>query len=91
MKRYLIERLIPGVGDMNRSELQGASATSNEALARLAGKVQWVHSYVTDDRTFCIYLADDERSVHEHARLSGFPATRVTEVRTTIEPMTAMG
>jgi hypothetical protein len=90
MKRYLIERDIPGVGRMNGEQLKGASATSNGALAKLAGKVQWVHSYVTDDKTFCIYLADHEASVHEHARLSGFPASRVTEVRTIIEPMTAM-
>jgi hypothetical protein len=90
MKRYLIERNIPGVGRMNGGELKGASATSNAALAQLAGKVQWVHSYVTDDKTFCIYLADQEQTVHEHARLSGFPASTVTEVRTIIEPMTAM-
>jgi hypothetical protein len=90
MKRFLIERNIPGVGRLNGAELKGASATSNEALAKLAGKVQWVHSYVTDDQTFCIYLADHEASVHEHAQLSGFPASKVTEIRTVIEPMTAM-
>jgi hypothetical protein len=88
MKRYLIERDIPGVGRMNSQELKGASANSNSALARLGGKVQWVHSYVTDDKTFCIYLADHEASVHEHAKLSGFPASKITEVRTVIEPMT---
>ena len=90
MKRYLIERNIPGVGSMNGQQLKGASATSNDALAKLSGKVQWVHSYVTDDQTFCIYLADQEASVHEHARLSGFPASKITEVHTVIEPMTAM-
>jgi hypothetical protein len=90
MKRYLIERNIPGVGRMNGQELKGASTTSNAALAKLQGKVQWVHSYVTDDKTYCIYLADGEGSVHEHAQLSGFPASRITEVRTVIEPMTAM-
>lgn len=90
MKRYLIERNIPGVGRLNGEQLKGASATSNAALAELAGKVQWVHSYVVDDKTFCVYLADDEALVHEHARLSGFPASRVTEVRTVIEPMTAV-
>jgi hypothetical protein len=90
MKRYLIEREIPGVGHLNDIELKGASAKSNEALAALSGKVQWINSYVTDDRTYCIYLADREASVHEHARLSGFPASKVTEVRTIIEPMTAM-
>ncbi|MGA8006670.1 MAG: DUF4242 domain-containing protein [Burkholderiales bacterium] len=90
MKRYLIERNIPGVGRLNGQDLKTASATSNAALAQLAGKVQWVQSYVVDDKTFCVYLAEDESSVHEHARLSGFPASKVTEVRTVIEPMTAV-
>jgi hypothetical protein len=89
MKRFLIERNIPGVGQLNRAQLKDASATSNSALAQLAGKVQWVQSYVVDDKTFCIYLADHETSVQEHARLSGFPASKVSEVRTVIEPMTA--
>lgn len=89
MKRYVIERNIPGVGQLNRQELKGASATSNDALAKLAGKVQWDHSYVVDDKTFCIYLAESEAAVQEHAKLSGFPATKVTEVKTIIDPMTA--
>ena len=90
MKRYLIERNIPGVGGLNREQLKDASATSNAALAKLAGKVQWVQSYVVDDQTFCVYLAEHEAAVHEHAKLSGFPANKVTEVRTVIEPMTAV-
>ena len=90
MKRFLIERNIPGVGQLNGKQLKDASATSNAALAKLSGKVQWVQSYVVDDKTFCEYLSDDESSVHEHARLSGFPATKVTEVRSVINPMTAM-
>jgi hypothetical protein len=90
MKRYLIERNIPGVGRLTREQLKDASATSNAALAKLSGKAQWVQSYVVDDKTYCIYLADDESSVHEHARLSGFPASRVTEVSSVIEPMTAL-
>ncbi len=90
MKRYVIERNIPGVGQMDAAQLKDASATSNAALAKLAGKVQWVQSYVVDDKTFCIYLADGEASVQEHARLSGFPANKVTEVRRIIEPMTAV-
>jgi hypothetical protein len=89
MKRYLIERNIPGVGSLNGEQLKGASATSNEALAKLNGKVQWVHSYVAADKTFCVYLADHEASVHEHARLSGFPASKVTEVPTIFDPTTA--
>lgn len=90
MKRFLIELEIPGVGSLNKQQLKGASATSNEALARLSGKVQWVHSYVTSDKTFCIYLADHENSVYEHATLSGFPASKVSEVRSIMEPMTAV-
>ena len=89
MKRYVVERDIAGVGALNADQLKGAAATSNEALTKLAGKVQWVESFVADDKTFCIYLADQEASVHEHARLSGFPASKVTEVRSVISPMTA--
>jgi hypothetical protein len=90
MKRYLIERELPGVGGMTQKQLKDAAATSNSALARLVGKVQWVQSFVADDKTFCVYLADSEASVREHARLSGFPASRIMEVRTVIDPMTAM-
>ncbi|HWH81328.1 MAG TPA: DUF4242 domain-containing protein [Burkholderiaceae bacterium] len=90
MKRYVIERDIAGVGHLNGAQLKGAAQTSNAALDRLAGKVQWVQSFVADDKTFCIYLADHESSVHEHAKLSGFPASKVTEVRSVIDPMTAV-
>jgi hypothetical protein len=91
MKRYVIERNIPGIGGMNRSQLRDAAATSNTALAKLAGKAQWEQSYVVDDKTFCIYLADSEASVREHAQLSGFPANKITEVHNVIDPMTANG
>lgn len=90
MKRYVIERDIAGVGSMNGEQLKAAACTSNDALAKLAGKVQWVQSFVADDKTFCIYLADHESSVYEHAKLSGFPASKVTEVRGVIDPMTAV-
>ena len=89
MRRYVIERDIPGIGKMNREQFKGAAATSNGALAKLAGKVQWEHSYVVDDKTFCVYLAEDEAAVKEHAKLSGFPANKVTEVRTVLDPLTA--
>ena len=89
MKRYVIERDLPGIGGLNRAQLKDAAATSNGALAKLAGKAQWEHSYVVDNKTFCIYLAESEASVQEHAKLSGFPATKVTEVRGIIDPMTA--
>jgi hypothetical protein len=89
MKKYVIERAIPGVEKLNRDELRGAAATSNGALAQLAPKVQWVQSYVAQDKTFCIYLAEDEAAIHEHARLSGFPATKITEITGMIDPTTA--
>jgi uncharacterized protein DUF4242 len=91
MKRYMIERDLPGIGGLNRAQLKDAAATSNGALAKLAGKAQWEHSYVVDNKTFCIYLAENEAAVKEHAKLSGFPATKVSEVRTVIDPMTAVG
>ena len=89
MKRFVIERNLPGVHNMARGELADASAQSNAAIAKLPGKVTWEHSYVVNDKTFCIYLAQDENAVLEHAKLSGFPANRISEVRTVIEPMTA--
>ncbi len=89
MKRYIIERDISGVGKLNDEELWGAAAKSNAALARLAGKAQWLESFVVEDKTFCVYLAENEAAVHEHALLSGFPASRVTEVRNIIDPSTA--
>ena len=89
MRRYIIEREIPGVGGLNQAQLRDAAAQSNQALAQLAGKAQWQQSYVGPDKTFCVYLAEDEAAVHAHARLSGFPASRITEVRSVIEPMTA--
>ena len=90
MKRYVIERDIANVGSLDSEQLQGAAQTSNAALKKLAGNVQWVQSFVADDKTFCIYLADDESSVHQHAKLSGFPASKVTEVRAVIDPMSAV-
>ena len=90
MRRYIIEREIPGVGGLDQEQRRDVAAQSNKALAALAGKAQWEQSYVVDDRTFCIYLAEDEDAVHAHAQLSGFPATKITEVRSVIEPMTAV-
>jgi len=90
MKRYVIERDIPGVGSLNGQQLKDAAETSNGALAKLAGKAQWLHSYLADDKTFCVYLAESEAAVREHARLSGFPATRISEVRTVIDPVTGV-
>ena len=89
MRKFVIEREIDGVGKLNDVELCGASATSNRALAKLAPGIQWVHSYVTADRTFCVYMAEHEALIQEHAKLSGFPASRVYEVTAMFDPSTA--
>ena len=89
MKRFVIERNVPGIQKVEGAELKAAAAKSNAALAALGGKVTWEHSYVVDDKTFCVYVADSEQSVMEHAKASGFPANKVTEVRRIIDPITA--
>ena len=89
MKRFVIEREIPEVGSFEREQLKGAAAKSNEALAQLAPKIQWVHSYVAANQTFCIYLAESEEVIHRHAEISGFPANRITEIGKIIDPTTA--
>jgi hypothetical protein len=91
VKRYVIEREIPGVDKMGQSDLSGAARTSNAALAQLAPKVQWIHSYVAKDKTFCIYLAENEDAIREHARISGFPANKITETVGIIDPTTDRG
>ena len=88
LKRYLIERDIPGIGGMSVVELCGAARASNQALAKV-GKIQWQHSYVAGDKTFCIYLAEDEAAIRKHAELSGIPVTKVTEIPQIIDPLTA--
>lgn len=89
MKRYVIERNIPGVGGLDGRQLQEASATSCGALAQLGGRAQWVRSFVVADKTYCEYLADSEEAIREHSRLSGFPADSIHEVRSIIDPTTA--
>jgi hypothetical protein len=91
MNKYIIERDIPDVGKLDQGQLEAAAATSNEALAKLAPDVEWVESYVTADKTFCVYLAKDEAVIRKHAELSGFPASRITLVAETISPATAKG
>ena len=88
MKRYLIERDIPGVGGMSIVELCGAARASNRAIEQV-GRIQWMHSYVAGDKTFCIYLAENEEAIHKHAELSGIPVARITEVPQIIDPLTA--
>ncbi len=89
MRRFVIERDIPDIGSAEREQLREASQKSNGVLAELAPDIQWEHSYVTGDKIFCVYLAKDEEIIQEHARRSGFPATRITEVRKVIDPTTA--
>lgn len=88
MKRFVIERHIPGVGFLNAAQYKELAATSNAAVAKLSGTVQWVQSHIAADNTFCIYLGDSEERVREHSRLAGFPITRVNEIVTVIDPMT---
>ncbi|MBF9059368.1 DUF4242 domain-containing protein [Rhodobacterales bacterium HKCCSP123] len=89
MKKFVIERNVPGIGGLNDEEIGGAARTSNEALGKLAPRVQWIQSYVTAEKTFCIYLAEDEDAIRKHAELSGFPANTITEVVRVIDPTTA--
>jgi hypothetical protein len=88
LRRFIIERDIPEVGSLQREDLRAAATQSNEALRKLAPDIQWVESFVADNKTFCVYLAKDEDVIRKHAELSGFPATRITEVRKTIDPTT---
>jgi hypothetical protein len=89
MRRFVIEREIPKVGSFEREQLKAAAAKSNEVLAQLSPDIQWEHSYVAGEKTFCIYLAKDEAIIRKHAEISGFPANRITEVRKMIDPTTA--
>ena len=89
LKRFLIERDIPGIGAMSIVELCGASRASNHAIAELSPTIQWQHSYVTDDKAFCIYLADSVDSIRRHAEMAGLPANKITEVVQIIDPLTA--
>ena len=88
MPKYVIERDIPSLGKFSPAQLSEASRTSCNALQKLSPRVQWVQSYVTDERLYCIYIAMNEEAVREHARLSGFPANRISEVRAIIDPVT---
>jgi uncharacterized protein DUF4242 len=89
MPKYVIERELPGAGKLSRQELQAISQKSCSVLDKLGPQIQWVQSYVTDDKIYCVYIAPDEAMVREHARQGGFPANRVSEVRTMIDPTTA--
>ncbi len=89
MPKYVIEREIPGAGKLKPQELQAVSQKSCEVLRNLGPQIQWVHSYVTDNKIYCIYIAPNAELIREHARKGGFPANQVSEVRTVIDPTSA--
>ena len=88
MSKYVIERTMPGAGRLSSAELRAASAVSNEALAALSPRVKWQQSYVTDDKIFCIYIAEDPDAIREHAQLAGLPADAIHLVGSIIDPST---
>ncbi len=88
LRKFIIEREMPKVGTLQREQLRDAAAKSNSVLRQLGPDIQWRESYVTDDKIFCVYLAADEALVKKHAEMSGFPASKITEVRKTIDPTT---
>ena len=89
MPKFVIEREIPGAGALTAEQLQGISQTSCGVLRSMGPQIQWLHSYVTDDKIYCVYIAPDEETVREHAAKGGFPANKVSQVRTVIDPTTA--
>lgn len=88
MPKYLIEREIPGAGKLSPQQLQDISQKSCSVLNKLGCQIQWLHSYVVDDKIYCVYIAPHEEMIREHARQGGFPANRVSEVKTMIDPTT---
>ena len=91
MPKYVIERQIPGAGKLTADQLKGISQTSCNVLGKMGPTIQWVHSYVTDDAIYCVYIAPNEEMVREHAKQGGFPANRISLVATIIDPTTAEG
>lgn len=89
MPKYIIERDIPGAGQLTQAELQGISQKSCGVLREMGSRIQWLHSYVTGDKVYCIYIADNEQAIREHAEQGGFPANRIEEIKTVIDPTTA--
>lgn len=89
MPKYIIEREIPGAGQLTPQNLQGISQKSCSVLGGLGPQIQWVQSYVTGDKVYCVYIAPDEKIIREHARLGGFPANKISEIKSVIDPTTA--
>ena len=91
MPKYIIEREIPGAGNLSAEELQGISQKSCSVLNQMGPQIQWVQSYVTGDKVYCVYIAPNEEMIKEHAEQGGFPANRISEVKSLIDPTTAEG
>ena len=91
MPKFVIEREIPNAGKLSPEELQGISKKSSEVLQNLGPQIQWVQSYVTDEKIYCIYIAPNKQMIEEHAKRGGFPANRISEIRSVIDPTTAEG
>jgi hypothetical protein len=89
MRKFIIERDIPAIGTFEREQLQAAAQKSNSVLKELSPDIQWIESYVAGDKTFCVYLAKDEKVIQRHSEMSGFPANKVTEIKRMIDPTTA--
>ena len=89
MPKYVIERVVPGAGKLSPAELKAMSQRSCNVLNELGPQIQWVQSYVTENKLYCVYIAPNEEMIHEHARRGGFPANHVSQVRTVIDPTTS--
>jgi len=89
MPRWVIEREIPGAGKLSAAELKGISQKSCSVLNEMGPRIQWMQSYVTDDKVYCVYIAPDEATVRKHAQMGGFPANKISQVRGVIDPLTS--
>ena len=89
MPKYLIEREIPGAGNLSKADLQGISQTSCAVLQKMGPEIQWIESYVTGDKVYCVYIAPNEEMIRQHAQQGGFPANRISEIKSVIDPTTA--
>lgn len=91
MPKYIIERELPGAGDLGDDQVQGISQKSCQVLGELGPQIQWVESFVTDDKIYCVYIAPDKEMIEKHAKEGGFPANKISKVRRMIDPTTAEG
>lgn len=91
MPKFLIERDIPNAGSLSPTDLQGVSQKSCSVLRTMGSSIQWVQSYVTDNKIYCVYIAENAEQIRQHAQTGGFPANKISEIKTTIDPTTAEG